>query len=528
VLLGRTPLDEDPAGLRSIPDEAGLKRAVMQELVAAGARPAPAEVAAKVARVLSGREVRATLAALAQSGSEARYLPVDVQDAAALSAALEGVRREWGPIKAVVHAAGVLADKKIQEKTDEQFDRVFDTKVSGLRALLAATAADPLAALCLFSSVAARSGNPGQCDYAMANEVLNLVACAEQRRRGPGCAVRAIGWGPWAGGMVTPSLKAHFEQQGVPLIPLAEGARRFVEELGASADPAITIGGAGAGPLGAAAAPSVRAELLISARTHGYLADHRIAGAPVVPVALALEWMLRAARACRPDLVCAGLEGVKVLRGIRLDRFDAEGDRLELRCHQLSNGAGAHLAVELRGKGDALHYSATAVMTDRLADPPAPLPAPALERWTGGPTYDGHLLFHGPRFQVVRGVEGSSNAGLAGALVGTAEVGWPAEAWQSDPALIDGGLQLALLWARKALGGATLPMAVGDYRRHRAGLVAGPVRCLLHARQRLEARAVCDVSFVDAAGLLFAELRGVELVLRPAEIRTAGGAPALA
>src|SRR6185295_9026995 len=102
-----------------------------------------------------------------------------------------------GPITAIVHGAGVLADKRIADKDEAQFDRVFDTKVAGLRALLAATADDPLAAVCLFSSVAARTGNPGQCDYAMANEVLNLVACAERARRGTACTVRAIGWAPW-------------------------------------------------------------------------------------------------------------------------------------------------------------------------------------------------------------------------------------------------------------------------------------------------------------------------------------------
>ena len=60
----------------------------------------------------------------------------------------------------------------------------------------------------------------------MANEVLNRVAQAEARQR-PGCVVKSIGWGPWAGGMVTPLLKAKFDELGVPLIPLAEGAARL-------------------------------------------------------------------------------------------------------------------------------------------------------------------------------------------------------------------------------------------------------------------------------------------------------------
>ena len=135
------------------------------------------------------------MAAIEAAGGEARYRAVDVTDRAALSGALEVVRAEWGPITGLVHGAGVLADKRIADKSDEQFTRVYRTKVAGLEAMLAATQDDPLELILLFSSVAARSGNAGQCDYAMANEVLNKVAALEGRRR-PGCRVRSLGWGP--------------------------------------------------------------------------------------------------------------------------------------------------------------------------------------------------------------------------------------------------------------------------------------------------------------------------------------------
>ena len=124
-----------------------------------------------------------------------------------------------------------MADKLIVDKTPAQFDRVFDTKVVGLRNLLAATSDDPLKVLCLFSSVAARTGNVGQADYAMANEVLNKVAISERARRGDRCVVKSLGWGPWEGGMVTPALKRHFESLGVELIGLDIGARMLVDEL---------------------------------------------------------------------------------------------------------------------------------------------------------------------------------------------------------------------------------------------------------------------------------------------------------
>jgi hypothetical protein len=531
VLLGRTALDDEPAELRGITDEAGLKRAIVLRMQAAGKKPVPAEISAQASRVLANREVRATLASLAAAGSEVKYLPVDVQNAASLSAALDDVRKEWGPITAIVHGAGVLADKRIAEKTDEQFDRVFDTKVAGLRALLDATAKDPIEALCVFSSVAARTGNLGQSDYAMANEVLNLVACAERARRGNACVVRSIGWGPWEGGMVTPALKSHFEQMGVALIPLDVGARRLVTELeGAGDDVTIVVGGAhGDGPLGADRTPSTNVDVHVDAKSHPQLADHRIAGIAVVPVVMAIEWFLRAARACRPDLTCTSLRGLKVLRGIKLEHFDAEGDSFTVRCKQTESGARTELAVELRGRNDALHYSATVTMAAHPAASPNIVEAPKLERWTHPTVYDGHVLFHGHRFQVIRSVDGVSRAGIVGSLVGSGDSGWPSEPWRTDPALLDGGLQLAVLWARQVLGGASLPMALGEYRTYKDGLAEGPVRCVVHARQIHDARSVCDIAFVDASGAVLAEMIGLETVLRPGEAKAASTpAPALA
>jgi hypothetical protein len=521
ALLGRSALTDEPEALRAIADEAGLKRALLQRAQTQGLKPTPAEINAQLAQVLALREVRATLSALQAAGSEARYLAVDVADTAALGATLDSVRQDWGPITALVHGAGVLADKRIEDKTDAQFDRVFDTKVGGLRALLAATATDPLTALCLFSSVAARSGNLGQCDYAMANEVLNLVACAEQARRGAACVVRAIGWGPWDGGMVTPSLKSHFEQMGVALIPLAAGAQRFVDELTCRSDAThIVIGGAqGDGALGASVTPQASVEVRVSQASHPYLADHAIAGVPVLPMVLAVEWFMRAAQACRPDLMATAVRQVKVLRGIKLAQFAGAGagDRFVVRAQQLVSGAGAgvELSVELRGVNEVLHYSATVSMTAHPVSAPALAAPPALQAWTQAEVYDGHVLFHGPGFQVIKAVRGVSRNGIAGTLAGTVQAGWPAEAWCSDVASLDGGLQLALLWSRQVLGGAVLPMALGEYRSYRHGVAAGPVQAVVHGRHIHDARTLCDIAFVDGSGQLVAQLIGVEAVLRP-------------
>jgi hypothetical protein len=98
-------------------------------------------------------------------------------------------------------------------KTPGQFAQVFQTKVGGLRALLAGLTADELRFLVLFSSSTARFGRTGQVDYAMANEALNKLAWQISVDR-PVCRVISLNWGPWDGGMVTPALRELFAREG--------------------------------------------------------------------------------------------------------------------------------------------------------------------------------------------------------------------------------------------------------------------------------------------------------------------------
>ncbi len=231
VLLGRSALQVEPANCASATGDTELKKVLLAEAKTSGTMPTPAELSRQVSSVLANREIRSTIAAIDSAGGRACYEAIDVTDTVTLAELFTKIRATVGPITGVVHGAGVLADRLIEDKTDDQFDLVFNTKVQGLRALLAATESDQLKLLLLFSSVAARTGNRGQVDYAMANEVLNKVAVSEAFRRGPTCGVKALGWGPWDGGMVTPSLRSHFESMGVSLIPLHEGARMLVDEV---------------------------------------------------------------------------------------------------------------------------------------------------------------------------------------------------------------------------------------------------------------------------------------------------------
>jgi acyl transferase domain-containing protein len=204
---------------------------VMAAATAEGRALAPLQLSAEVRRIVAGREVLENLHALESAGAEVIYDAVDVTDAKAVGAAVAEVRRRWGRIDGIIHGAGVLADKPIAEQTNEQFRRVFETKVEGLRALLDATRDDDLRWIMLFSSVAARYGNAGQVAYAAANEVLNKVAHAEAARRGDECVVRSINWGPWDGGMVSDGVRDLFVSRGVQLLAPDAGAQAFAAEV---------------------------------------------------------------------------------------------------------------------------------------------------------------------------------------------------------------------------------------------------------------------------------------------------------
>jgi acyl transferase domain-containing protein/acyl carrier protein len=516
VLLGRTPLAPEPACCAGVADEAGLKKALLAEARSQGRSPAPAELGAEVHDVLSNREIRRTLAAIEAAGGEARYEAVSVGDAAALDGVLARVRSEWGPIAGLVHAAGVLADRNISQKTDEQFDRVFDTKVEGLRALLAATADDPLKLFCVFSSVSARCGNNGQSDYAMANEVLAKVAWAESRRR-PGTLVKSFGWGPWEGGMVTPRLKERFAALGVPMIPLAVGARMFVGEVrGAQpADVELVLGGEPKAEalLFAGAEERVQElELKVQRKSHGYLEGHAIKGIPVLPVVLAAEWLSRAARSFRPGLVLAALHDLRVLKGIRLGGFDNGGDRFVIQARPIPSSRGAQLQLDVRGSAGTLHYSARAELLTELDAHGPDLPRLELGEWSGEPIYS-ELLFHRGAFELIEGVDGISDHGAGGRVRGVERAGWPngsANPWQLDVAALDGGLQFAVLYAQRMLGRDNLPTTIGELRPYRTSPTPGVVNVAAYRRKVGSLGVTTDIHFTDEKGVRLAALLGVE------------------
>jgi hypothetical protein len=271
---------------------------------------------------------------------------------------------------------------------------------------------------------------------------------------------------------------------------------------------------------------TVLVEAAVSARTHGFLADHAPAGVPVLPLAMAMEWFAAAGRARHPDRLTA-LSDIRVLHRIELPdlavrghRFTIEGtevtsDRAALDLRLISSAGPVSAGPVSAGPGSAgpAHYRA------RLVAPNAPPQRPTTLDAVGEPypesVYEADVLFHGRDFQVLRRVEALSRDGAEARIVGVRAVGWPGGPWWTDPAAIDGALQTAVLWARRATGDATLPMGVDALRVHRPGPAPGTLRCLVRATSVAPDQTRCDIALLDEDGGVRTELLGVSLIRRP-------------
>jgi len=176
ILLGRSALNKsEPSWAQSCIDESALKLAAMAELKAQGTKPTPVVVQQFINPVLSEREIKSVISEIENAGSKVLYIAGDVCDQQVLKKALKDAQDKLGQVTGLIHGAGVLADKLIENKTVADFDAVFDTKIGGLASLLSCVDIKQLKHLVLFSSAAGFFGNPAQSDYAMANDILNKV-----------------------------------------------------------------------------------------------------------------------------------------------------------------------------------------------------------------------------------------------------------------------------------------------------------------------------------------------------------------
>ncbi len=540
VLLGRSPIPSpEPVWLNGLEKESEIKKAILvNEFNNNGASPKDIEMSYR--QHMGSREIRTTLQKLAATGSTAQYETADIRNTAIVTPLLQNIRKSLGPIRAIIHGAGVIQDRLIQDKTLEQFNRVYETKVGGFRVLMDAAASDPLKYILVFSSVAARFGNKGQVDYAMANEVLNKVCHREAQQR-KSCRVIAVNWGPWDGGMVTPGLKREFKKNRITLIPMESGARCMLLEMSQTETGPVEV------VVGSSLPAQVIAETLtkdnlppdrqdpsppmsltfkreIDTINHPILDAHILDGKPVVPFALITEWFGHGALHGNPGLVLHGIDDMRILKGIKLEQqkklirlFAGKADR---------KGSLFEVGVELRdgvleGK-DVIHSRAKAILIDKL--PAAPIFASTPPKVSSGKyprsmeeVYD-KILFHGSALRGIKEITDCSSWGISAKISSApAPEVWVKEplrsTWLSDPLALDCAFQLATLWCYEETGTVSLPSYCRHYRQYCTSFPSDGVTAVLQVTDLTDHKMTGDFTLIDAENRVVAELKGYEAIM---------------
>jgi acyl transferase domain-containing protein/acyl carrier protein len=126
-------------------------------------------------------------------GAHVEIVACDVADREQLQSLLASISQEH-PLKAVIHAAGVLDDGVIETLDPERIDRVFAPKVDAAWHLHELTIGLDLSTFVLFSSAAGLLGGAGQGNYAAANAFLDAIAQHRHANQLPG---QSLAWGLW-------------------------------------------------------------------------------------------------------------------------------------------------------------------------------------------------------------------------------------------------------------------------------------------------------------------------------------------
>jgi len=524
VLLGRSPEPvAEPDWLAQISDESRIKRALLDH---AGKKLHPKEIEERYQEVIAGRELRSTLEKIAAVGGTAIYRPVDIRNTTSVAILLAELRRQHGPIRGIIHGAGVLADRLIIDKTREQFSQVYDTKVSGLRSLLAATSDDDLRVIALFSSTTGRFGRTGQVDYAVGNEVLNKLAQVEARRR-TDCRVVSINWGPWDGGMVTPSLKKVFAGEGIGLIGLAAGGEFLVNEIAAADAPAEIIAIAetpGAAVQTKSGTLTKAFERTLTIEDHPFLRSHVLDGHAVLPMAMIIEWFAHGALHGNPGLRFHGFNDLRICKGVIFDQDNPS--TLQVLAGRAEKRETFYVVpVELQSIGSdgrvTLNARADIVLTGKLPvgiRSITELPTTPYEPHHGT-IYHRERLFHGPDLHGIQLVEGCSAKGISAQVKrAPAPTSWIKKplrsTWLTDPLVIDSAFQLMILWSFQRTGAGSLPTFAGRYRQFSETFPKEGVQVVIKVTGQREHGATADIEFLDrTSGKLVARLEEYECVI---------------
>jgi myxalamid-type polyketide synthase MxaB len=197
----------------------GLGLRTAQWLVAQGAR-----YLVLVGRSDPSDSARQIVAELERQGAQIVVAKADISQQADVSRILAEIEQAMPPLRGIIHAAGVVADKIFLQQDWPGFVEVMAPKIAGAWHLHSLSRQMPLDFFVLFSSLSSVLGSPGQANYAAANAFLDALA---HYRHAQGLPALSINWGPWAEVGMAARLshqdQQRWAQQGLGMITPTDG-----------------------------------------------------------------------------------------------------------------------------------------------------------------------------------------------------------------------------------------------------------------------------------------------------------------
>ena len=151
----------------------GIGRAIALELAARGVTVVgTATTEAGAASITQALAAVAGAGAGALQGQGSHGICLNVTDAAALDAAIEGIVKQHGALHILVNNAGITRDMLAMRLKDEDWDAVIDTNLKAVfrasRAVMRPMMKQRYGRIVNITSVVGAAGNPGQANYAAA------------------------------------------------------------------------------------------------------------------------------------------------------------------------------------------------------------------------------------------------------------------------------------------------------------------------------------------------------------------------
>lgn len=525
ILVGRSSiLDPEPDWAKDLKSSEELQESALKFYRNNRQKVTPKILQKEIKKILSSREISSTLQEIEELGGEAVYISADVTDEESLIPQVQSAVNQFGPVSGVIHGAGNLADKLIENKSNKDFDLVVNTKIKGLQNIIQAVNPETLKFLVLFSSVAGFFGNTGQSDYAIANEILNKSAYIIQKSL-PDCRVISINWGPWDSGMVSSELKKVFEERNIQLITSEYGVETLINELTHKRQntPQIVVGS----PINAhfefkhSQIGEISVLRHLNLKNNPFLNDHRIGSQAVLPATCASSWLADTCESLNPGFSFLHMEAFKILKGITVDDENHDYET-ELKLLPETNDNEkiyeATVASQNEKKRKILHYSGLVTLAKEIPAPPKHQPVREFNLDSsmfrkGIDFYQNGTLFHGPSFQGIQELlqinESSMITRVSLPQMDPRHQGqFPAQT--TNPYINDAIVQSLLIWTQEFYDTPCLPSRLHQWDQYRIIPFRLPVWVVLNITYHNEHAVVGDILVQDEEGFLFFHITGLE------------------